>query len=153
MDTPWWSDDDRFLAAVRQAHAAERAVPEEFVAAGKAIFVWQDIDAELAALTYDSAVDEAGAATRGAEHATLRALIFATPELTIELEVGHEALLGQVVPARPGTACTHLVTGDVVTSVIDESGCFVFRPAPAQAFRLQCRPSGGGNVVTDWIAL
>ncbi len=153
MDTPWWGDDDRFLAAVRRAQAAEREVPEEFVAAGKAMFAWQDIDAELAALTYDSAVEPAGAATRGAEHATLRALIFSTPELTIELEVGHEALLGQVVPARPGAACTHLVTGDVVTAPIDESGCFVFRPAPAQAFRLQCRPSDGGNVVTDWIVL
>ncbi|WP_336206597.1 hypothetical protein [Nonomuraea sp. LPB2021202275-12-8] len=152
MATPWWSDDDRFLAAVTQARRAAEEVPEEFVAAGKAMFCWHDIDAELAALTYDSAVESA-AATRSAEHAPLRALIFATGELTIELEVGHEALLGQVVPARAGTAYTHLVTGDVVMSVIDESGCFVFRPAPAQAFRLQCRPASGSNVVTDWIAL
>jgi len=153
MATPWWSDDDRFFAALKQAYVAAEEVPEEFVAAGRAMFTWYAIDAELAALTYDSAVEGVGSATRGAEHAPLRALIFATAELTIELEVGHGALLGQVVPARPGTASTHLVTGDVVTSAIDASGCFVFRPPPAQAFRLQCRPSSGANVVTDWIAL
>ncbi|WP_049576754.1 hypothetical protein [Nonomuraea sp. SBT364] len=153
MVTPWWSDDDRFFAALKQALGAAEEVPEDFVAAGKAIFTWYDIDAELAALTYDSALEGVAAATRGAELAPLRALIFATGELTIELEVGQEALLGQVVPARAGTAYTHLVTGDVVASAIDESGCFVFRPVPGQAFRLQCRPAGGTNVVTDWIAL
>ncbi|MFG1947019.1 hypothetical protein [Nonomuraea sp. NPDC048826] len=124
------------------------------MAAGKAIFAWHDIDAELASLTYDSAAGHAElSATRGPEHVPLRALIFATGEVTIELEVGQEALMGQLVPARAGTAYTHLVTGGVVESAIDESGCFVFRPAPAQAFRLQCRPSSGANVVTDWIAL
>lgn len=154
MATPWWKDDDRLLDALRRADEAARAVPPEFVAAGKAIFTWYDIDAELAALTYDSAAErEELAATRGPEHVPLRALIFATGEVTIELEVGREALMGQVVPPRPGTAYTHLVSGTVVESVIDESGCFVFRPAPSQAFRLQCRPTSGTNVVTDWISL
>lgn len=154
MARPWWTDDDRLLAALRRADEAAREVPPEFVAAGKAIFTWHDIDAELASLTYDSAAEHAELSpTRGPEHVPLRALIFATGEVTIELEVGREALLGQVVPARPGVAYTHLVTGTVVESAIDESGCFVFRPPPSQAFRLQCRPSSGTNVVTDWISL
>ncbi|MDA0645191.1 hypothetical protein [Nonomuraea ferruginea] len=154
MATPWWKDEDRLLAALRRADEAAREVPPEFVVAGKAIFTWHDVDAELASLTYDSAAErEELSPTRGAEHVPLRALIFATGEVTIELEVGREALMGQVVPARPGTAYTHLVTGAVVESAIDESGCFVFRPAPSQAFRLQCSPSSGTNVVTDWIAL
>ncbi|MDA0638605.1 hypothetical protein OUY22_34795 [Nonomuraea sp. MCN248] len=154
MATPWWKDDERLLAALRRADEAAREVPLEFVAAGKAIFTWYDIDAELASMTYDSAAERGQPSpTRGPEHVPLRALIFATGEVTIELEVGQEALLGQLVPARPGTAYTHLVTGGVVESAIDESGCFVFRPAPSQAFRLQCRPASGTNVVTDWIAL
>lgn len=154
MAGPWWSDDESLLAALREAARAEEEVPAEFVAAGKAMFTWYDIDAELAALRYDSAGEGAGTVvTRGPELVPLRALIFATGEVTIELEVGREALLGQLVPPRAGTAYTHLVSGDVVASAIDESGCFVFRPAPSQAFRLQCRPAGGTNVVTDWIAL
>ncbi|MFD2352543.1 hypothetical protein ACFSTC_29570 [Nonomuraea ferruginea] len=87
------------LAALRRADEAAREVPPEFVVAGKAIFTWHDVDAELASLTYDSAAErEELSPTRGAEHVPLRALIFATGEVTIELEVGREALMGQVVP-------------------------------------------------------
>ena len=59
MARPWWTDDDRLLAALRRADEAARQVPPEFVADGKAIFTWHDIDAELASLTYDSAAEHA----------------------------------------------------------------------------------------------
>lgn len=154
MATPWWNDDDRLLAALKDAGQSAQDVPPEFVEAGKALFTWRDIDAELAALTYDSAFDDSlESATRGSEQAPLRALIFATDDVTIELEVGPEALLGQLLPADAGTAETHMATGDAVTAPIDESGCFVFRPAPSGAFRLRCQSAPGTDVVTGWIAL
>ena len=50
MVTDGW-DDEELLAALRQALTARRAVPPEFVEAGKNAFAWHNIDAELAQLT------------------------------------------------------------------------------------------------------
>ncbi|TDD79527.1 hypothetical protein [Actinomadura rubrisoli] len=156
----WWDDDDRLFAALKDAVAEAREVPPEFVQAGKAIFTWRDVDAELAALTYDSAAgDDLASALRGAEAAPLRALIFATADLTVELEVEAESLVGQLDPPLPGTAELLLAGGEGVTTPIDEDGCFVFRPPPAGDFRLCCRPApaapghGAAGVMTGWIRL
>ncbi|GAB3955588.1 hypothetical protein GCM10029976_098820 [Kribbella albertanoniae] len=50
-----WNDDGQLLEALRDALVTEQEVPRAFVEAGKAAFAWRTIDAELAALTYDSA--------------------------------------------------------------------------------------------------
>jgi hypothetical protein len=150
--TPWWSDDDQLLAALENATRAARDVPAGLVDAAKSVFAWRDIDAELAVLTYDSAVEDGRVPMVRDDQAQLRALIFVAPELTIELQVGPEALLGQVVPPGPGTAQAHLLTGDVVTTAIDGTGCFVFRPAPSGSFRLKCH-SEGAHAATGWISL
>src|SRR5438552_18097427 len=80
---------------------AARAVPPEFVEAGKSAFAWRNIDAELASLTYDSTRDLVSSVR--AETASIRALTFTSAHLIIELEVGGESLHGQVVPAGEGT--------------------------------------------------
>ena len=58
MTSQQWGDDDHLLAALGEAVRAARAVPPEFTAAGQAAFTWRTIDAELAALTFDSAAAE-----------------------------------------------------------------------------------------------
>ena len=52
-----WADDDQLFAALKEAMRAARAVPPEFVEAGKSAYAWRNIDAELASLTYDSTRD------------------------------------------------------------------------------------------------
>ena len=59
MVTNGWEDVE-LLAALRQALSARRAIPPEFVEAGKNGFAWHNIDVELAQLTDDS--------THGAGH-------------------------------------------------------------------------------------
>lgn len=59
MSGRWWSDDDELLSALRAALREERDVPGHFVDAGKAVFTWHSIDAELAAITYDSLAEAA----------------------------------------------------------------------------------------------
>jgi hypothetical protein len=114
------------------------------------------MDAELAALTYDSALEalaEQFAATRS-EAATLRSLTYASQSLTIELEVTRDALLGQVQPAQAARA--ELVTRDgAVTPVeVDEVGWFSVRPAPRSPFRIACTTQDGSiKVLTPWIEL
>jgi len=146
-------DDDQLLAALRRAIGARRAVPPEYVQAAKDAFAWHDIDAELAQLTYDSVHSPDLAAQMRAEDASIRALTFTSPRVTIELEVTGDALLGQVVPTQVATIeiQSQAGVGAVVSS--DEIGCFSISPVPRGTFRLRCLANGGIDVRTGWVTL
>jgi len=146
-------DDERLLGELREAIRARRAVPSWFVETGKAAYAWHDIDAELAQLTYDSESDLgwAAAATRS-ESALIRALVFTSPGLSIELEVTEDSLLGRIIPPGAGTLETHTKTG-VTATPVDEIGFFAVEPIPPSPFRLRCRTENGTDVLTGWITL
>jgi hypothetical protein len=146
-------DDEELLAVLRQALAERQAVPPEFVEAAKNAFAWHNIDAELAELTYDSSRDAEPAPSTRAETASIRALTFTSAHLTIELEVTHDSLLGQIVPAQPGTIKVQLRDGAETTVPADEIGRFTIRPMPTGTFRLQCRTSADADALTGWITL
>ena len=145
--------DDRLLEALRQAVAARQAVPAEFVAAAKNAFAWHNIDAELAQLTYDSIRDADYALSTRTEAASIRALTFTSGHLTIELEVGTESLVGQIVPAQTALITIQPMTGAETDVQADEIGCFSIEPIPAGQFRLRCRTAAGVETITGWIAL
>lgn len=144
-------DDEVLLAALQQAIRARQAVPPHFVETGKNAFAWRNIDAELAQLTYDSTESSATAATR-AEAASIRALTFTSPRLTIELEVTEGSLLGQVVPAQAATIEVQTREGAQTVAPSDEIGCFSLSPIPRSPFRLRCQ-AGDIDVLTRWITL
>jgi hypothetical protein len=146
-------DDEVLLAALRQAMRKRRAVPPEWVTAAKNAFAWRNIDAELALLTYDSTQGSAAAAPTRAESASIRALTFSSPRLTIELEVTEDSLLGQVVPAQ--AAVLEVETRDGVQTSIpsDEIGCFSVHPIPVGSFRIRCQAADNADVLTGWITL
>ena len=146
-------DDDELLAALREAVRARQAVPPEFVAVGKSAFAWHNIDAELAQLTYDSSRDTLYEPSLRAEAATIRALTFTSPHLTVELEVSQDSLLGQIVPAQPGVVRIQPRDGTETTVPADEIGCFAIRPIPSGPFRLYCQTAGGTDALTGWITL
>jgi hypothetical protein len=150
-----WKDDDPLLAALREALRTERNVPAEFTAMGKATFAWRGIDAELATLTYDSALEgaEAGSAGLRSESPSLRYLTFTSAELTLEIEVTQDALLGQLVPPGPGQVEARTLDGDVVTADIGQVGDFSIRPVPRGSFRLYCHTTNSTNVLTSWLML
>lgn len=152
MTGAWWDDDDTLLSAVRVALAAKDEVPDSFVQMGKASFAWYDIDAELAALSYDSAQDAlAGASTR-AEPSTSRYLTFDASRLSIELEIVGEVLHGQLVPAQPGEIQLRRADGTAETAAVNDVGYFTATP-PTGRFRLHCRTADDTVVQTDWITL
>jgi hypothetical protein len=146
-------DDEELLAALREALNARQAVPPEFVEAGKNAFAWHNIDAELAQLTYDSSRDSDHARSLRAETASVRALTFTSAHLTIELEVTQDSLLGQIIPAQPGTIKIQPRDGAETTVSADEIGCFSIRPIPAGPFRLHCRTAADVDALTGWITL
>jgi hypothetical protein len=145
-------DDEELLAALSEAFRARQEVPDWFTRTGKDAFAWHNIDAELAQLTYDSHGDRELAAAVRSEAASIRALTFTSARLSIELEVAETALLGQVVPPRPGTVEVHTTAG-ATSSPVDEIGCFTVDPIPASPFRLRCRTDDGADVLTGWITL
>lgn len=154
MSSQWADDDDDLVAALQEAFRAEQEVPREFIEVGQAAYTWRSIDAELAALTFDSATELAAAAApvRSAE-ASPRFLTFSSAELTIELEIGPDGIIGQIVPPQPGRAEARPASGPVLDTEIDDIGCFMVRPLPSSPFRLHCQASSGVSAVTTWITL
>ncbi|MFI7061817.1 hypothetical protein ACIBL3_12595 [Kribbella sp. NPDC050124] len=157
MSSQWWSDDDQLLEQLRDALSTARELPAGFVEVGKAAYAWRTIDAELAALTYDSAWDAEELTLTRAESAVLRTLTFSSDALTIELELTPHEVLGQISPPQRGTA--RLATeslgtdvDDVGTAPIDDLGFFIVRPAPNHPFRLVCQTAAGVTVLTGWIS-
>jgi hypothetical protein len=150
----FWSSEEELLAELREALQSAREVPERFVNAGKSAFLWHDINAELATLSYDSATAVETAGLR-AGAAPLRALTFSGPAFTIEIEVGPDALHGQVVPPQPAELDieTRPPGGTPATVPVDAVGWFVIRPRPTKRFRLRLRTESGHAVITDWATL
>jgi len=146
-------DDEEVLAGLRQALREPQAVPPEFVEAGQNAFAWRNIDAELAQLTYDSTRDPAEASSMRAETASIRALTFTSSQLTVELEVTRDSLLGQIIPAQAGTIRVQRRSGAETALPADEIGCFSIHPIPPGPFRLHCRTAAGIDALTGWITL
>lgn len=157
MLTP--SDDDLLLDELRRVVAAIDPVPEAVKVAARAAIEWRTIDAELAALVHDSAVDEPVLAVRGDTEPRL--LTFAAGELTIELEAepaedGTVRLVGQLVPAQAAQIAIHHAD-DLVATHADERGRFVAAGVGTGHLSVRCRldgVTGEGRVVeTAWLSL
>jgi hypothetical protein len=146
-------DDDTLMEALRGALRARQAVPSWFVETARNAYAWHNIDAELAELTYDSSRDRDASASLRSESASIRALTFTSAHLTIELEIGEGALLGQIMPPREGTIDAQTQAGATIPAAIDEIGCFSIEPIPPGPFRLHCHTEDGTDVVTGWITL
>lgn len=153
MAGQWWSDDDQLFEVLRDALTTAREVPPGLVEAGKAAYSWRTIDAELAALTYDSAWEgEEVVLTRAAESASLRRLTFASEAMSIELELTPGEMLGQVSPPQAGTVQLTDGSDGLGTTPVDELGFFVVRPVPRRPFQLICRTDSGATVQTGWVS-
>ena len=137
---------DELRAAVRSAGTPTAAT----LAAARAAFSWRTVDAELAALTHDSLVD-LPVGQRGAS-AGPRDLVFEGRDLSVELELDDDRLVGQLVPAAPGQVTLLGPDGERDRSDVDEWGRFRFeRPVPGPT-RLRCT-TAAGVLVTDWVRL
>src|SRR3954471_5224871 len=94
---------EELLAELRVAGLVVDPVPERVTFAAKASLAWRTIDAELAELTYDSALDaDRLSLVRGAT--ATRMLTFSLGELTVDVEVegtGRERrLIGELAPGQ-----------------------------------------------------
>ena len=149
------TDDDALLAELAGVLRPYTEPPAGMVDATKELFTWRSVDAELAALAFDSVLDDAPVGTRSAPGP--RTLTFEAGELIIEVEIdpspGGRRMLGQLVPARSAELELRW-DGDPVTGRADGFGRFVL-PLPAGRVRvsLRCVLDDGTAVETAWVVI
>jgi hypothetical protein len=154
------SIDDELLAALGRALQEREPVPEDVVAAAKGAFVWRTIDAELAALTFDSVADaQALAGVRGSGGP--RALTFEHDDVVVDVEVTEHGtrrtLVGHVAPAPLESVEVHQAGRDEpVRQTADALGRFQVPDLVAGPFRLLCRFGPGARwpvMLTEWVTI
>jgi hypothetical protein len=153
------SSDDDLLGDLRRIVAELDPIPENVVIAARAALDWRTLDAELAELIADSAVDEPELLVRGSGQA--RALAFEAAGLTIEVEAEPDAdgvlrLTGQLIP--PQSAVVTVRHGDVLVATrADERGRFTAHGVAPGPVSLRCRLDGGAGaarlVETEWMSV
>ena len=155
--------DELLLGELSSLLDAVDPVPPEVDAAAKAILGWRRLDADLAELLADSAVDsDRLAGVRGEGDPSLRRLSFGGAPLELDLEVhtGSAAVtvLGQLAPGAAASIKVERLTADdeadEETVAADELGRFRLELPTGTTFRLIVTghpTSGTRPTVTDWV--
>jgi hypothetical protein len=142
-------DDGLLEEELRQAAAILDPVPAELRRLAIEAYVLHDLDARLAELTFDSLVD--AIPIRGATDVP-RMLTFVAGDLTVDVEVTAEGLMGQVLPPQP--AGIEVLSGPQALAptilTADGMGRFTSDVPPTGPFALRLR-AGGEVVVTEWL--
>ncbi len=150
------ADDHSLLELLAETLNEMDTVPDDAVSAAVVLAQLGDADSELATLVADTLVDndvvlfrhDLAVELQGG--ATARLITFATPELTvdIDLEANGAHLAGAIMP--PASLDVDLDTTEgTVTVRSDELGRFQFEVGPGRC-RLRVHAPGGA-VVTPWI--
>lgn len=140
--------DVALLAELRHAIEAADPLPDRADAAARAAWTWRTIDAELAELRSDSAVDTAG--VRGM--AWPRQLSFEAREASIEIEIDHDRLVGQVVPPAEVSLTLTDSNGEVRTTRSDHVGHFTFTEVESGTVRVTAALPDG-SITTQWFTV
>jgi len=154
------SNDDELLAALARALLAEEVVPDDVLEAAKGAYAWRTIDAELAALTFDSVADAdalVGVRGRGGP----RALTFEHDDVVVEVEVVEHGvrrtLIGHVAPGPLASVEVQQAgQAEPRRQDADALGRFQVADLVAGPFRLLCRFAAGAPtsvMLTEWVTI
>jgi hypothetical protein len=148
---------------LRQLVTHADPVPAVVVQAGRAALGWRRLDAELAELLGDSALDSAAPALTRSAGAALRSVTFATAQRTIDLEiVEHGAgwrLRGQLSPAMEARVEVQRVDGQILAATrSDGLGRFLAEVGSGGTVRLRVTGDAGAGagadaIETAWVGL
>lgn len=146
--------DDELMAELAEAVAEEAAVSDRRRAAARAAFTWRTVDAELAELLHDSALDAGAAVRSGAE--SPRMLSFRRAAVTLEVEIDGESVLGEVIDDaggdEPATVTLQRPDADDRTVAADASGFFRFDDVAAGSVRFVVARAGW-SLTTPWATI
>lgn len=142
-------DDDMLMRELGDAVVDTRTVTDKARQDARAAFAWRTIDDELLALAHDSDAD-VGLLVRGVGSA--RVLGFRGPDVTLEVEVDHGQLAGQVLPAQECRVAVVTPAGERWEVQSDESGVFM-RPLDVSGPVRFVVESHGRRTGTAWVTL
>jgi hypothetical protein len=146
-------DDDELMDVLRAAAAQADPVPDLVLRQARAALVTRDLDAELADLTFDSDLAEAGAVRTGGDD--VRLLSFQSAQVSLELQVeyanGRVALRGLITGAT-GEAVIE-VAGERHVRPIGAEGWITAAGLPRGATRVRVTAADGTAVTTGWASL
>lgn len=152
-DAEWEADLDGDFGSglleeeLRQAAAVLDPLPPALLQIAVDAYALHDLDARVAELTFDSLVD--AIPVRGATDPP-RMLTFSAGEVTLDVEVSGQGLMGQVLPPR--AARIEILGGSRPTAALtaDDMGRFTADTAPSGPFALRLR-TGDEVVTTEWL--
>ena len=146
--------DDELIARLRRIAAEADPVPEALLAAARAAIALRDLDARVAQLVRDSAVDAPATAIRGTG---ARMLSFEAGTTAIECEVtghtGQRDVTGQLVGGKVASLEAQVAGQPAVSVNVGAHGWFAVRRLPAGPFRLKLRMADGATLVTSWTSV
>lgn len=149
-DTP----DERLLADLREHYARFDPPPPAVLAAAHAAIEVRDLDAQLAELLRDSALEDKELA--GVRGIGQRLLTFGRGERFLEVDVAEDGdqrdLSGYVVPAVAGTLEVEHSAGRTELPV-DDHGRFRSGRVPRGPVRLRVLLAGNPAFVTPWLPI
>jgi len=151
LDPALRANDDALLAALGEALArARHPRQDELIAKGQDAFSFAAITDELAALVFDSLwEDKLESASRATVIAT-RTLAFESDDLSLEIEISDDGVVGQVSPPGPAEVVAERPDGRRSTVHTDELGSFTLRAPGSGPLRFRLRRDAS-TAVTDWI--
>jgi len=146
--------DDELMAWLSELAAVADPVPEPLLSAARDAYGLRDLDARVAELVRDSAVDVPATAVRGPGP---RMLSFESGDVAVECEVtpqqSRRDIFGQLVGGTASAVDAQVAGQDAVTVQIDADGCFGVRGLPAGPVRLRCHMADGTTLVTSWAVI
>jgi hypothetical protein len=150
--------DDQLMEVLGHGLRAAERVPAEVVAAAKASFTWLDIDAELAALTFDSVTESPELVGVRSGGSGPRELTFQHGDVVVDVEIGDDGtVVGQVAPPPVEWVEVHqAAVGEPMRVAPDDRGRFRAPGVGHGPFRLLCRFGTGAPfplLLTDWVTI
>ncbi|MCA2201910.1 hypothetical protein ACWDLL_20785 [Streptomyces griseoincarnatus] len=132
---------------LRQAASLLDPVPPALLQSAVDAFALRDLEARVAGLTFDSLVD--AIPVRGAAAAP-RMLTFTAGEVTLDVELTEDGLIGQVLPPAPARIEVLAGSRPATTATADDMGRFTAPVTPSGPFALRLHTTDE-TVMTEWL--
>ena len=132
-------------------------VPADVTLAARSAFAWRRMDAALAELLHDSALETEPLAGVRSTGGGWRALTFETPDgVAIDVEVSAQrttrTIIGQITPPGPANVVVRFPGADR-TVAADDLGRFQASELPSGPVSLRCELAEGGAIETGWVTI
>jgi hypothetical protein len=154
MESPLSDSDGVLLDDLTDAlRPSQGSAATAVKAGGYAAFSFRTMDEELEliSLVYDSLLDQLEADGRRSA-VVPRTLVFEAADVSIEIEVDHGRVVGQIAPPTAGTVSVDYASGKRGLEQVDDLGCFAFTLAAPGPIRLRL-DTDHGSAVSEWVTL